>query len=871
MSKKMMIAGELGELSPVMEGVSLTRTTIPVLPANHLSRKKLISEFKLPIPGTTLVSAPAGYGKTSLVTEVVLNQSEKVIWYNISENRDRKDFNRHLIQAIRNVIPGFAPWFLPESNEYAYELATKVCNELGQINENFIFVIDNSRVYDEKDDRFSNHLFDILPNNVHVIGIRRATPAHSYSRFASDASFAIYGPSDLRFSDEEIKSYLQIHGVDAGDEELLKVVTHANGWPAAVEMIVHNISRGKDMSDFAQILSSDSEPLRWLVDQVLTSLTENEKETLIALSAVKYFDAETAEVILGKNFKRNELNAYALDGLFFQQSNSPERTYTFNVIMGEALYNELLKDIEKFQAINSRLSAYFEKTSQHMRAVEHARAANEMDRVQELFKQAARILASKGQGQELIRWARYVGDDSNMGLRLRQTVEVMGLIVDFRYNEAMSMIEEMRFGAKGLPIEDFIIKYSHAAEAFIAFAYWRESDFERIFEATSQPALSFDLGDNDKISLKRIEASIAFVTDNYEDIVRIYQEALAVGDADVSTFTHLHLDSIKAMKLYGQGEYQDAFEVASSVITASQRESLVGITGPVDAMFVQALCLLEFADIEEGMQALRRTQNIAERWSLGPWHFLSMSRLARTLAAHGEITEALEMLRASREHAASFRYSHGFDVFNDVSELSIRAKVGDWERVKVLLERTPKNLLNQQVRNLYNEKNGRTKPLAEVDAMPEKTARQKITKYIAQAKYSIDQENIALGHIRRALEIGVKVQSYETFLREETAVLNLVLKVASEKPTVYLETLASLITERMKSSNTTTRGLAAPFTKREIEVLRHLSTGKPISAIAGTLHVSQNTMKTHLKNIYRKIDADGRESAVVKAKALFIL
>ena len=151
MSKKGAIAGEQEQLVEVIEGVSLTRTTIPVLPSNHLTRKSLVSNFKLPVPGTTLVSAPAGYGKTSLVTEVVLNQRLKVIWYNISENRDRQDFNRHLIQAIRNVIPNFAPWFTVDNKDYARDLAVKVCNELGQIKEEFILVIDNSRVYEEKD------------------------------------------------------------------------------------------------------------------------------------------------------------------------------------------------------------------------------------------------------------------------------------------------------------------------------------------------------------------------------------------------------------------------------------------------------------------------------------------------------------------------------------------------------------------------------------------------------------------------------------------------------------------------------------------------------------------------------------------------
>ena len=66
-------------------------------------------------------------------------------------------------------------------------------------------------------------------------------------------------------------------------------------------------------------------------------------------------------------------------------------------------------------------------------------------------------------------------------------------------------------------------------------------------------------------------------------------------------------------------------------------------------------------------------------------------------------------------------------------------------------------------------------------------------------------------------------------------------------------------------------GLPVPLTNREIEVVRHLSTGVPISSISSTLHVSMNTMKTHLRNVYRKLEVDGREKAVEKAKELFLI
>jgi LuxR family maltose regulon positive regulatory protein len=159
----------------------------------------------------------------------------------------------------------------------------------------------------------------------------------------------------------------------------------------------------------------------------------------------------------------------------------------------------------------------------------------------------------------------------------------------------------------------------------------------------------------------------------------------------------------------------------------------------------------------------------------------------------------------------------------------------------------------------------------EVKNLPTRTPREKIWKHLADVHEVIDRENIALREMRKALEVGATVGAKETFLRQSEEMGNLILKIAGENPTVYLEDLASAVAERIKSDANRPSNFAQSLTKREMEVLRHLSTDRPISAIASSLHISLNTMKTHLKNLYRKMEVDGRVSAVKKAKAHFIL
>ena len=217
------------------------------------------------------------------------------------------------------------------------------------------------------------------------------------------------------------------------------------------------------------------------------------------------------------------------------------------------------------------------------------------------------------------------------------------------------------------------------------------------------------------------------------------------------------------------------------------------------------------------------------------------------------------------------RVLNGLDTYCDLTELFIRYTMKDWVRVGVLLGRLPKFLVVERIRAIHEFETGKKPADFVASDLPERTPTEQIYKLMAQTHQNIDREKVALQLMSKALEIGARVGAKETFLRQDASLLNLVIRIAGEKPTVYLEDLASQITTRLKSRSENILGLSAALTKRELEILRHLATGKPISAIGTTLHISQNTMKTHLKNIYRKIGAGGRDEAVAKAKNLYLL
>ena len=237
----------------------------------------------------------------------------------------------------------------------------------------------------------------------------------------------------------------------------------------------------------------------------------------------------------------------------------------------------------------------------------------------------------------------------------------------------------------------------------------------------------------------------------------------------------------------------------------------------------------------------------------------------------GRVEEAFEGIKEQRELIQSVSSINQLGSLVDANEAFLRYVVKDYDRVLALLDRMPEGNLVSRYKPRIMELQGKKIPDALSETLPTKTPRDLLDKYLNDVGAAIDRETEALGHLQKCLDLAALYGARETLLRQKPAVLNLIIKASGARPTVYLEELARAAADRLKKQDQNNSGMSEALTKREIEILKNLSTGKPISAIGSSLHVSQNTMKTHLRNIYRKLEADGRHSAVEKAKSLFLI
>lgn len=870
-----MVTKSAGEKTPTFDitsGITLSRSLVPTLAPNYISRKRLFPLLTHSAPSTTVVIAPAGYGKTSLVAEWAKQSKDPVIWMTITESDSVVEMAALLIQATRNILPGFAPWFERDQMIRPTEAVRRWGNELLETGENYIFVLDNLRSHSSRDVEIAAKLVEQFPANVSFVAIRRDPFESAYQSFLARGTLRIIGIDEIKFSEEEVRTLAESQGINFSDQKISKSLLGAMGWPAAVAILVRHIEKSNSPVDFTKLLSTQTEPLRALALTILDATDCEVKRAVMKLSVVQEFNHEVAQIILGDEYNPDMINEISLEGNFFGQTSDPEQSYSFTQLMREIFQLELRKEPALKQEIHSNLCKYYEHQNQANLALEHAFLAGDAEKIKTLFPNAARILLSQGQGNDLVRWAVFAGDNSQIGLLQRATVEIAGHLASLEYQTVLAMHDQMLHDAKGTVIEGFINQIAAGNKAYIELAQGRFSDFQKSFATAMTPVSDpLMLGVEEQIGMLRLAAISALIHDDTEGLESLYSQSLTKAtEAQIAT-GHVLLAQINAMALFQIGEYRKAFEAATIATSSAQRQGFVGVMGPLPSMFIQARCLLEFSRSREAFEIFAQIKNLAEQWKQWIWYFLADGYFARDLVIKGRSSEALEVINAERKMTEQIDGGESLSTLIDLSEIFIRDWVKDDERLAILLKRVPEQTFTRQIKLALDFRSGKKSVSQEIKELPNRTPKEKLWRHLADASEVLDQEKVAIKSMKQALEIGALIGAKETFLRQDEEMGNLIIKIAGENPTLYLEDLANAVTMRIRENRAHQEHSNSALTKRELEVLRHLATERPISAIAATLHISQNTMKTHLKNLYRKMEVDGRATAVEKAKSKFIL
>ena len=851
-----------------LSGVTISRTHVPTLPPGYLARKHLFPLIDNSAPGTTFVIAPAGYGKSSLVAQWA--QGKKVIWMTVAEADSLNEMSAMMIAATRNLIPGFGQWFEREQPMRPTEVVRRWGNELLQHDEDFVFVLDNLRSENSSDVAIENRLIEQFPSNVHFVVIRREAIESIYATCASRGPVKVLTIEDLRFSDEEI-STLALNAEPKLDDRSREILNSAQGWPSATSMLLEHMQNKKFDLDISRLMSSDTEPLRELALFVLSNLDSKVIKTVETLAIVEVFDYELAEYLLGKDYSFDLISAIAIKGEIFTSSRQSNQTFVFSPMVREVLLERMRAKPEIKQALHQSLIDYFEKRRNIPLAIEHAFQAGDAAKIAELFPDAARMKQAQGLGGDLVRWSAFAALNPDEGYLKSLTVKIVGLLVNLDFSAVKIESERLVAGAEKSPAKEFYLQYLAGIQAYINVSVGNFHEVDINVQRAIYESPNIYLGIDDQISLLRVLATRYYIFDDNERVEEIAASVKVMSHETLLPTSHAFILSIEAMALHQRGDYRSAYEMASMALTECNKNGFVGIHGPLDAMYVKARCLLEFSRHQEAITLLEEVKHLAYQWRQWHWYLAVDNHLIQDLCINNRQKDAIERIRSSRELVATFTFNNSLGGIVDLNEMFIRRSLKDFDRLEQLIARAPNARHTRLMQQEVDEHRNHKKSLIDVKSLPERTPREQIWRYLTEASLSIESENLALSHLQKALKVASQVGAKETFLRQNNEIGNLILKIANENPTVYNEELASAMATRMRDRGSTMTEGRPTLTKRELEILRQLSTGRTLTVISGELHISQNTMKTHLKNLYRKMEVEGRKEAVEKATSLFLL
>jgi ATP/maltotriose-dependent transcriptional regulator MalT len=785
------------------------------------------------------------------------------------DHRDSiQSFFEQIAFSIRQAISDFQ--FNPDSHisKDPQIHMRELVNAARSVKQSINFVIDKGTIDNPEISKFGQVLVDNLPENSHLVLIRRQTPEYSLNRYASLGNYSLINAEDLKLSDSEVAAIARINEVDVEDPKNRALIEKCDGWPAAVQLLTRSIARSK-ISSFEQIDKSD--PLVALTQEVFNNLNQDEQSILTRLSLVQSFDMETASIILGKDFSESDMNMLASDGVFLSVTSGSNRIFKLNKLTRQVISEVNNVKISDSEEIHSRLATYFLEKSQPSVAIEHLYLSKNFEKLQEVLKTSIREMAIAGRGDLLIKWSDYISDPTaHLGV-MRKTIKIIGHLVNSEFDVAEAMATELDYIGQ----QDKNLLFLHQLSAMIlAHVYFTRGQFQRSLTKIDQ-ALNFKnpietIEVTDQIALLRVKASIHFLHDQHNEVVQTLEQAKLLEPSEITVNIPYHLACMNSMALWAEGRIFEAAEQANIAITQADTFGFASISAPFDAYLVLARCQIEMLQSELAAKTLKKLQDISQTVQVWPWYFQAADNSLRLEISRGLIHQAVDVIKELQTKQSSFLFTHEMDWMIDSSEILLRSAIHDIPRLKDLMQRAPKIDLTREIEITFDGIHDLKERKTSAEDLSETTARERIEKYVYQSILNNDNETLALQRLSEALNVGAEVGFNDFFVRQKN-LYPILVKAAVAKPTAFRENLVKVMGQRISAKGVEQGALSEKLTKREVEILKHLSTGVPISAISKKLHISQNTMKTHLRNLYRKLDVDGRHSAVDQARNLLLI
>ena len=369
----------------------------------------------------TVVCAPAGFGKTTLLADWSSQSGLPVAWFSLDERDDDPvRFFSYLIAAIGSVHEGFGETtraFLGSlpSQEELEPVLTALSNEILELPHDFVLVLDDYHVLRcEAVHEAMAFLLDYAPPPMHLIVAGRASPPLPLARLRAGGRLTELGEADLRFTFEEASDFLgRTMGLDLSGEGVAALEEGTEGWIAGLQLAAHALKGREHQASSPETLSGSTRHVfDYLAEEVLSSQPEDVREFMLETSIVETLNDSLCEALTGTHDGRAMLERLERENLFLVPLDEEGRYYRYHHLFAAFLRERLRRTHpEVVSELHSRAGLWYERDGCISGAVEHALAAGDFGRAAGLIEEETGARRRYVDASQLLRWLEALPDE----------------------------------------------------------------------------------------------------------------------------------------------------------------------------------------------------------------------------------------------------------------------------------------------------------------------------------------------------------------------------------------------------------------------------------------------------------------------------
>ena len=877
----------------------------------------------------TLISAPAGFGKTTLVSEWIASCGQPFAWLSLDEgDNDPVRFISYLVAALQTIKAGIGEGLLPALQSpqppAIDSVLTFLLNEITIIPDNFILVLDDYYVIDSKsvDDSLA-FLLEHQPPNMHLVIATREDPSLPLARLRVGGQLTELRATDLRFTPAEASEFLnRVMELNLSEEYVAALESRTEGWIAGLQLAAISMQGREDITSFIQAFTGSHRfVLDYLVEEVLQRQPEQIRSFLLQTAILDIFCAPLCNAVTQREDGKEMLDTLERSNLFLIPLDDKRQWYRYHHLFADVLQTHLVEaQPEQVSNLHQRASAWYEQSGYSTDAIRHALAAQDFERAADLTERIWLAMDLSYQSATWLGWAKALPDDL---IRARPVLSVGYAWALLGVGELEASEARLRDAERWLEPADKQLENASPKMVVVDEAEFRSLPAS-IAAARAYRALA--LGD---ISSTKMYARQALALDPKGDSIHHTQAISLLGIAEYASgdlqaaeqellkFQAIMWESNDIANAIGitfilatiklvQGRLREAVSVYRQSLHLAASRGASFFLGASDLHRGLSELLCEQGDLEAAAQHLLTAEKLGEQGALTGWPHRLYVAQAHMKESQGDLVGALVLLdEAERQY-----------VRNPLPDRPIAAlKARTWARCGQLTEAfswaREQNLspddnlsylrefehltLSRALIARYKtdradgDLHAASGLLARLLQVAEEGGRNgSVIEILIQQSLAYQAQGDlprAFALLERAMKLAEPEGYVRVFVDEGEAMRLLIEKLSRNRDhplSGYADKLLAAFTQPAAAPKPALphqaraiihqkSDMIEPLSERELEVLKLLRSELSGPEIAQQLIVSLHTLRSHTNNIFKKLGVNNRRAAVRRAEELDLL